>query len=294
MKSALSIFLATAMVLLFAASLASGDDLTSLVKRFNEASQTQNWSGACAVIKEIGALNNEKATKVLIETALKVENSQVFKASKEALSSITDKDAVSYMCKSVLKHSSWEVRALLTEIIGKQKSDESFETLISVLKDYRNRPEVHIEAVRALKAKGKKEAVDALIDLLEQVEREKGTLWVELRKTLTELTGEDYDKAATWRKQWAAKKEELKATPKQGEPSESPKPGVTPGGPRTTLDDEVKKAPKFFGAEVLSRRILFIIDCSSSMIAKDPPMAGPEAGQKPQPPQRPPGVSGGT
>jgi hypothetical protein len=275
-------------VLFFAASSLGGDDLSALVKKLNEASQTQDWPAACAAVKEIGALNNEKAVKVLLESALTIENSQVFKASKEALTSITDKEAISYMCKQALKHSKWEVRALLTEIIGKQDSDEAFETLIAVIKDHKNRPEVHLEAVYALKAKGKKEAIDALIDLLAKVEDEKGTLWVELRKTLTEFTGRDYPRAADWR----ARKEELKAEGKPNEPSETPKETGKPGEPRTVLAEEIRKAPKFFGAEVLSRRILFIIDCSTSMQAKDPVMAGPEGGQKPQPPQG--GASRGT
>lgn len=129
--------------------------------------------------------------------------------------------------------------------------------------------------------------MDALIDLLEKVEEEKGTLWVELRKTLTALTGLDNPKAADWRVRWPARKEELKEGKKPSDAAEKPKPT---GEPTTVLDEEIKKAPKFFGAEVLSRKILFIIDCSSSMEAKDPAMAGPEAG-KPQPP---PGGGGGT
>jgi hypothetical protein len=280
MRGVLGFLVGVAVVLFLAASSLGGEDLSALVKKFNEASQAQDWAAACAVVKEIGALNDEKAVKVLIETALTIENSQVFKASKEALTSITDKEAISYMCKQALKHSKWEVRALLTEIIGKKDSDEAFETLIEVIKDHKNRPEVHLEAIRALKAKGKKEAMDALIDLLAKVEDEKGTLWVELRKTLTEFTGRDFAKAADWR----ARKEELKAEGKPNEPSEPPKETGKPGEPRTTLVDEIRKAPKFFGAEVLSRKILFIIDCSTSMQAKDPVMAGPEGG-KAQPPQ---------
>jgi hypothetical protein len=294
MRTVLGVFAGIAVVFIFAAASFGDEDLSALVKKFNAACQAQDWKAACAVVKEIGALNNEKAVEVLLKTALIVENSQVFKASKEALLSITDKEAISYMCKQTLKHNDWEVRALLTEVIGKQDSDESLETLISVINDHRNRPEVHLEAVHALKAKGKKEAMDALIDLLDRVEGEKGTLWVEIRKALTALTGDDYANASDWRAYWAKRKEELKSEPKPSEPVQPANPTGKPGEPRTSLDEEIKKAPKFFGAEVLSRRIVFIIDCSSSMVAKDPVLAGPGEGQKPQPPQPPPGGGGGT
>ncbi|MFH1421859.1 MAG: VWA domain-containing protein [Planctomycetota bacterium] len=251
------------------------DNLNQLLKKLSAAVSAQDWSMASTAIREIGRVNNEKAVKAIIQSAVLVDNMDVFKTCHEVLNSITDKEAVTYMYTQVLKASDWRIRALIVEVIVKHETDEAFDTLIKIIEDYKNRQEVHITAINALKkSKRKQETIDAFIDLLEKVEREKGKLWVELRTTLTELTGDDYDKASQWREYWAVRKEEIKAGYNPDNSPETAKVGKNVG-PITSIDDEKKKAPTFFGSEILSRRILFIIDCSTSMLAKDPALGPP-------------------
>ena len=250
-----------------------GQDAKQLQKKLNAAIQAQDWTTVCSVTKEIGALNNKKAVKYIITIALNLERKDVYDASKEALEDVTDEEAIAYMCEQARKNKKWQVRCLLVEVIGDKDSDTVFQTLKECLKDKNDT--VLREAVLALKGKGKIEAVDPLIELLGRIEKGKGLVWVEIRKALHELTGGyDYSTAEKWKEFWQVRKEELKAGVKDPETAK-------PVGkePRTWIEEEKKKAPKFFGQEVMSKKIMFVIDRSGSMQARDPAMKKSEGGQ---------------
>lgn len=268
MLAALAVAFAFAVV-----TAAYGQDIKKLEKKFNAAYQAQDWTTVCSVIKEIGALNDTKSVKHIVTIALAIERKDVYDASKEALEGVTDEEAIAYMCEQARKNKKWEVRCLLVEVVGKRDSATVFQTLIECLKDKDDN--VLREAVLALKAKGKNEAVDALIDVLARLEKGKGLVWVEVRKALHELTGGyDYGSAEKWKEFWQVRKEELKSGEKNPETAK-------PSGnePRTWIEEEKKKAPKFFGQEVMSKKIMFVIDRSGSMQARDPAMKKSEGGQ---------------
>ncbi len=256
------------------ATVVQAQDLKALGKRLNQAIQAEDWSTVCSVTKEIGALNNKKAVKIIIQIGLQIERKDVYEAAKEALNSITDEEALEYICEQARKNKKWEVRLLLVEVIADKDGDTVFTTLQDCLKD--RKQEVVREAVLALKAKGDYKVVDALIELLHRIEKEKGLLWVEVRKALTSLTGVDYKTAKEWEGYWTIRKDELKAAPER---PETARPTGSVDEPRTSIDEEKKKAPKFFGQEVMSKKILFVIDRSGSMQARDPAMKKSEGGQ---------------
>jgi len=279
------LFIATAIVavvFVLAGSL-QAQDLKELGKKLNAAMQQEDWSTVCSVTKELGALNTEKAVKIIFQIALQIERKDVYDAAKEALESITDEEALDFMCEQARKNKTWEVRLMLAEVLSKKEGDNIFQTLLDMLKDKKD--EVVREAVLALRTRGDHKAVDALIEVLGKIEKGKGLLWVEVRRALTALTGADYDTAENWEGYWRIRKDELKAGPKS---PDTAKPALK-GEPRTSIDDEVKKAPKFFGQEVMSRKILFVIDRSGSMQARDPVYKKDEGGQlKPTTPPKDP------
>lgn len=260
-------------VLFAAAAVVHAQDTKTLAKKLNAAIQAEDWTTVCQVTRDIGALNNEKAVKIIFQIALQIERKDVYDAAKEALTGITDADALAFMCEQARKHRKWEVRMLVVEVITDKDGDVIFQTLLDCLKDKDER--VVREAVAALRTKGNVEAVDELIELLGRIEKGKGLLWVDVRRTLTALTSADYDSAQKWEEYWRVRKDELKAGPNS---PETAKP-VTPGEPRTSIDEEIKKAPKFFGQEVMSKKIMFVIDRSGSMQARDPAMKKGEGGQ---------------
>ncbi len=267
-----------AAVLVIAVSV-QADDIKKLGKQLNQAIQAEDWSTVCSVTKEIGALNTQKAVKTIIKIALGIERLDVYEASKEALGGITDQEALAYVCEQARKNKRWQVRCLLVEVLGKKDGDTVFATLVECLKDKDDN--VAREAVMALKAKGDYDAVDGLIELLRRLEKKKGLLWVEVRKTLTALTAADHLTAEKWAEYWRVRKDELKADPK----ASTAKP--VGDAPKTSIDEEKKKAPRFFGKEIMSKKIMFVIDRSGSMQARDPVYKKDENGElKPADPNR--------
>lgn len=260
-------------VLLGVSADVQAQSIRKLRKKLNATWQAQDWPGVCDATKEIGKLNSEKAVKLIFEVALRIERKDVYDAAKEALGEITDEEAIAYLCKQARRNRKWEVRLLVIEVLAKKDAELVFGTLVECLND--RKPEVVREAVWALKTKRDYKAVEPLIGLLGRVEKDKGRLWVETRRTLTTLTGADYRTAEDWKRYWVIRKDELKASPQS--PDTAPPPKV--GEPKTSLEEERKKAPKFFGQEIMSKKIMFVIDRSQSMQARDPAFKKAEGGQ---------------
>ena len=90
-----------------------------------------------------------------------------------------------------------------------------------------------------------------------------------VQETLYKLTGQSYEDPADWRKWWTVQKANFR--PKTG--------GHAPKHGGTVLR---KKVPTFFGSEIKSNRIVFVIDTSGSMTAEDPaPPTPPKTGGPP-------------
>jgi hypothetical protein len=269
-------------VVLFAVSLLFAQDMASIKKRLSSAAQAGDWTGFAAAVADLGAIDTVESAALVLKSAFALEEGEeipgdkrreVFDKAKEALSKFNSKEVIAYLCEQITKQRRWEARALIAEVLRDKEGEGVVGALIRTLKD--KQLEVLREAVLSLAKHGKTEAVDALIDLLGRLENEKGLVWVEVRKALTTLTGADYETAAKWREYWKVRKEELKAPG----PSESPAPSVPSGEPRTgLLEEEIKKAPKFFGREIVSKRFCFVIDVSGTMHQQDR-YSGGEGGQ---------------
>jgi hypothetical protein len=271
-------------VILFTVSLLFAQDVASIKKRLSSAAQAGDWSAFAGAVAELGAIDTVESAGLILKSAFALEEGQgipsdykrgVFDKAKEALLKLNSKEVTEYLCEQITKQKRWEARALIAEILRERDGENILAALGRALKD--KQPEVQREAVISLAKRGKTECVDALIGLLERLEGEKGLVWVEVRKALTSLTGADHETAKKWRDYWSARKEEVKATP--GSP-ETPKVQSEPvAGPKTALlEDEIKKAPKFFGKEVLSKRFCFVIDVSGTMHQMDR-YSGGEGGQ---------------
>ena len=273
-----------AMVVLFAASLLLAQDVASVKKRLTGAAKSEDWAGFAGAVAELGAIDSVESATLILKSAFALEEGEgipsdkrreVFDKAKEALLKLNSKEVIAYLCDQITKQRVWEARALIAEILREKEGEGVVGALIRALKD--KQPEVLREAVLSLVKHGKTESVDALIELLDRLESEKGRVWVEVRKALTSLTGADYETAVKWREYWRLRKEQLKATPESTETSKPPEQPT--GEPRTSLlEEELKKAPKFFGKEIVSKRFCFVIDVSGSMSEPDK-YSGGEGGQ---------------
>ncbi len=257
------------LVLLLFVGIAIGQDLGEIKKKISNAAKAGNWPEFVSCIRELGSVNSLDSVKVILKMAFTLDKYSVgddikadaFEAAREALKKITGPEALAFMREQMLKKKMWEARQLLTAVLGEKGGEENRQALCELIRNEK-KMEVTREAVRSLVQIGGYESVDALIDLLEKLAKAKGLPWVDVRKALTTLTGADFGTADKWREYWRVRKEELKANPNSRPQA--------PDGTRTgLLEEEIKKAPRFFGKEILSRRVCFVIDSSTSMGEED-------------------------
>lgn len=135
-------------------------------------------------------------------------------------------------------------------------SEEALQTLIALLGDADTR--VRSEAVRAVAARRRLTSVVALIDRLDA---ESGKLRLEVHWALRMLTGEDYGaRAPRWRTWWAGEGKTFEI-PSLAQAQEAERARERRRG------ENISKA-SFYGIDVVSDRLAFVIDISGSMNAK--------------------------
>ncbi len=239
---------------------------------------------AKAVVKAIealGAVGDEKSVKTIVQVALKVDEigdgsrkfkpdevNDIFDAAKAALIKTKDEKANKFIIGSLKGHRDWRVRAILVQAIAKKPGEEADDALLEAVDD--KVPAVAGEAIRALAERKVKKAVDPIIAVLEKTEKKRDEPWLDAQTALVSLTGvTDIARAGDWKRWWEANKSTF--DPKKARPAR---------GPGETV---LREAPKIFGKEVLSKRVVFILDISGSMLAKDIPGEHGEKGRTVRP-----------
>jgi len=112
---------------------------------------------------------------------------------------------------------------------------------------------VRTAAAECLGALGSMEAVDALIA---RMEKEEGRVHADCRAALKEITRDDLGESAARWKEWWKKEKDRSPNKTPARPPEKPK-----------EDDKPKyaEAPTYFGIQLFSKRLAFLLDVSSSM-----------------------------
>ncbi|MEM7234130.1 MAG: hypothetical protein AAF517_18275, partial [Planctomycetota bacterium] len=125
------------------------------------------------------------------------------------------------------------------------KSEKALKVLLDVAEN--RSPELRRIALRTLKVFRSKEVIGAMIERLEK-EKDEG-LRIEALRRLVDLTGKNIGlEAADWKKWWDVAEKNFKP----GKKSKSRTVSITPD-------------LKYFGIEVASKRVCFVIDASKSM-----------------------------
>jgi hypothetical protein len=239
-----------------------------------------NAFDAKATIKAIEALGeqgDEKAVKTILTVALKVDElgtkekrfkpeevNDIFDAAKLAIVKTKDQKAQKFFLSELRSNKDWRVREILVQAIAKKPGDDADEALLEALND--KNAIVQGTAIRALAERKIVKAIEPIIAILEKTEKKRDEPWLDAQTALVGMTGvSDIAKAADWKTWWEGNKKTF--DPKK----------VRPGrGPGETV---IREAPKIFGREVLSKRVVFILDISGSMLGKDTPSEGGEKGR---------------
>ncbi len=235
------------------------DDVKKLTKIFARAMAADDISTAIEAINRIGEVNNDKAAKALVQIGVSdPTRDEIIDSAKSAMAYINDEKALAALVKLLenVKRSPLGVRVFICEAFDRMEGDPVIEGLVSAVSKDPQLP-VRRAAMNAMPNKRDRRIVSALVDLLAKLEKDGGLLWEKCRQTLTDLTGEDHPTPEAWKAFWDGVKETFDFDANRGDKTEAE-------------TRERQEVPKFFGSEVMSNRVLFIIDISGSMKMTDP------------------------
>jgi hypothetical protein len=255
MKARVIVILCAALALLcLPASARLDDDKYKELISEAKKSLTRDQYAALNAVKKLAEDNSERAAKFVLDLAVSSKTPpMVYEQCLETLRSFTSAEAVEYIAGRASGKTS--ERMVAADVLAKSPGEKALEALIKLTED---KDEVVARlAARSLGRRGDAAAADALIALLEKTQKEHGLAWEAALTALRTLAGTDESGpwvAHDWQDFWAAKR--------RSEQWAGPQDKSGGDGPHTEL-------PEFFGAKVVSRNIIFVMDLSSSMLQSD-------------------------
>lgn len=265
---------ALALVLGLAALLAAPADAASKAEKLLRRGIAAGDRGAVvSALEELGDQNDEKAAKLILKVALSADalskgfspadTNAIFDAAKRALAGMSDEEALQFVYSSANSHRDHRVRLVLLEVCGVKDGPDAESALVGGLGD--REAVVAGLSARILGARKTFTNVDAvltaLIELLGKVEEDRRAPWQDVLAALVSITGEELDRGPDWEAWWKVQRGRF-------DPSRRPR--------KSGVSDTIRReAPKLFGKEILSKKVVFILDVSGSMALKDP---SPEGG----------------
>lgn len=247
----------------------------NLSKKARKQAKMGQYSSLADTIAELAADDSVRMVDML-GGFYRISDGDVFDAVRDALVSVSDDKAIKHMAKKLSKGGGkWQFRVQLADAFARRSDDDTLTALNEAVGDRKD--EVQRSVISAIQKRRAKSSIPALIDVLEELQsKNKSGLTVEaLKEALLSLTGKDLAKAVDYRSWWDGHKDSFEV------PSRA-----TTGKKAKKVEGTAERRPKFFGSEIKSRRIVFVIDVSGSMQATDAGSAQPgrtPTGGKPAP-----------
>lgn len=229
---------------------------------------------ALEVAIQVGAADNQDAAEFLLPWTMTVVDQALYEKGRDLLGRFTEAGAQKVLLEALVgdlveegkkkkkskdEQGQLHLRCLVAEVCEVLSGEAVAGALATVIEKESNLVLVNA-AVKAAANKEDKRVVTALIGLLGRIEKAGGWEYFSVRGALLKLTGEDFLTHERWSEWW-----------KQNEAGFD----FAKKGQKTELGTRERKAeekpPLFFGSEIQSNRLCFVIDCSGSMQMTDRP-----------------------
>lgn len=243
-----------------APSAAARDTLSKLKREYARAQAMGDAEAVKDALERMGALDDKKAASMLLKLAMhpKADDATVAGA-KLGLAALTDERGIADLAKLCLgRRGTWEAKALVAEAFASVGSDKARETLITLLED--ENAVVRRLAAASLTHHPHASTLKALAAMYERLEGDLGRDFYACRRALIDLTGFAYARG----EDWIAFAQERADT----FDFENDKGREVEGATISTAKAKAMQA-QFFGSEIRSSRVVFVIDTSGSMVMWD-------------------------
>ena len=244
-------------------------EFNDLKKDAQRAAVSGDYNTARAKLSELGRDDSERAIKEIVKVAAKIP--EVYEAGVNAVAGMQSSEAIDYLLEEAeASRGRLEEKIFVVDVLAARRDDRSAEGLGLALDGWKRYPAVARAAVQAIEKRKAVKSVDGLIRLLGELEEDDpdSLLMTQVREALVAITGETFEKAVDYRNFWEPRKASFRPVTGKRRP-EAGKTGE-------------RKRPTFFGSEIRSNRLVFVIDVSGSMQAADParPQRSPTGGRR--------------
>lgn len=231
----------------------AADDISRLERELSQATASQ----VPGIIERLARIGTEKAFDRIIGAAISFPGAKSAEAARKAIAGADDKVVASLTTRLRSVSQNYIGRQLILQGFALRSDDGSWKAITDTLKD--KVVQVRSAAIQAIADRKDKRGIPVLIDFLEESQKARDRDYLDAREALIRLTGNDFEAIEDWRNFWEANQKTL--DPK--------KVGEEKGRTRVKLAKPKDDAPTFFGVEILSYNVLFVVDCSGSMVLYD-------------------------
>ena len=227
-------------------------------------------------VSAVVAADNEDAAEFLLAWTVGVKDQQLFERGRDGLGNLGDEGAKKHILDVLVgdlgedgkkkkkgkedPQTAANKRALAAEVCEGLGGEAVCAALAVVIEKEPNAVLVNAAVKAASIGKEDKRLVTALVGLLGRVEKAGGWEYYRVREALMKLTGEDFLTHERWSEWWKGNEAAFDFSRKGSK---------TELGTRERAKEE--KPPLFFGSEIESNRLCFVIDTSGSMEMTDRP-----------------------
>jgi hypothetical protein len=217
-------------------------------------------------VEALAAEGTSSAMEQVISRALLSGNSVVEDAALVGLRNLLPGSGLDWLCTQATAHPRKEVRDLLLGFLSKRKESQCFRAVLQGL--YDEEDSVALKAIESLQGKAHPGSIPHMVRALQHQEdrdRDLSLVAERIRQMLKKLTGADLFASSEWDALWKGNKKVLG----QGKKLDPAK--ITLKGSGVKIEP-----PAFFGQELVSEKIVFVLDTSISMQQRDPFPEGQE------------------
>ena len=232
-------------------------DVRRFQKRLTLLVRAQRVGGLNDLIGELAELDDPKVVVLIPPAAVALPSAANYKDAVEAIAGVKNEKSVKALISLVEKRSG-DVRqkVLVLEAFGKRDDKETLEAIVEQLESKLDR--LRIAAIQAGAARRDREVIPVLIRALADTWKARDRVWLEIRQALVKLTGQDFDAIEDWKKFWESSRATF-----------DPKKVGKEEGPTSVAVKRTEDSVEFFGSEIFSRNLVFVIDISLSMVMYD-------------------------
>lgn len=250
-------------------------------QRATEDEMNQLRDRAGELIGNVALADTDDAAEFLVSFAVATQSNDLYERVVGDLTRLTSDEAIGWLATTlgsgVLEEEGkrrggrrgrgsedmWKAQVLIARAFDGIGSEATVPPLVAQI-EKGTTPQVVNTCVKTAARKRDKRVIPALIGFLGRVEKQGGWEYHQVRQALVDLTGEDFFTQERWGNWWTANEGTFDFD-KRGEAREA----------ATRERGAEEKVPTFFGSEIASNRVCFIIDTSGSMQMTDRPAEHP-------------------